>query len=426
MPLDCGSASDAGTWPRQEVTSRTPEWVKNGVRMEETTLITRTELGATILALADGHTSVQVAPGLLVGGRECSISAIESVREHASRLVKEPEYVFGMANESIRTSVHLELEGVTTFRPASRERTSTCGFSIRGRPQPPPFHGTTLTTLAVLARYRVVLAYIGDSSALFVPRRPDKLPRWLHSPHTSENLDEDARVRALGVKTAKRELQAKVTRHRYNYHVGEHSFKCGLTRTLGSFGVEALLADPEVVDITLEQGVLLLGSGGFWETIDLDTIVTACATYTTSQEICDVCMEKCRSVPSRPNCSVVCTILEEDLQNVEVTPARNISSALVRAGVGVTVTNENMRWAAPATSTTVRKEVITLRAGQETELSIKKPKEKVVEVAEVAQVTEVAIAEVGPTEVAEVSVARTAVEVQKPVDTACRVTCSVM
>ena len=162
-----------------------------------------------------------------------------------------------------------------------------------------------------------------------------------------------------------------------------------------------------------------------WRNGYCDTIVTACATYATSQEICDVCMAKCREFPSRPNCSVVCTILEEDLENVEVAPVRNISSALVRAGVGVTVTNENMRWAAPATSTHVR-EVITLRAGQETELAIRKPKENVVEVAEVAQVTEVAIANVGPTEVAEVSVARTAVEVQKPVDTACRVTCSVM
>lgn len=417
MPSDCASASDPGTWPRQEVTSRTPGWVKNGVRMEETSLVLQTERGATIVALADGHTSVQVAPGLLVGGRESSIAAIKAVREHSQRLIKEPEYVFEMANDEIRTSVNLNLEGVTTFRPANRERSSTCGFSIRGRPQPPPFHGTTLTTVSLLARYRVVLAFVGDSSALFVPRRAGAHPKWLHSPHTIENLEEDARVRALGAKTAKRELQAKVTRHRYNYHVGDHSFKCGLTRSLGSFGVEALLPDPEVVDITLEKGVLLLGSGGFWETIDLDTIVSACDSVGTAQEICDICMARCREFPTRPNCSVLCSFLDEDPLNVEVVPSRNISSALIRAGVGVSVTNENMRWAAPVTSTEIRKEAITLRATQQTEAVI----------GAASASTAPAVALVNETEVVGVAdVTDTAVEVAKAVDTTCRVTCSVM
>ena len=398
MPLDCASASDPGTWPRQEVTSRTPEWVKNGVRMEETSLVLRTGLGGTILALADGHTSVQVAPGLLVGGRESSIAAIESVREHSQRLFAEPEYVFGMANEAIRTNVHLDLEGVTTFLPASQERSSTCTFSVRGRPQPPPFHGTTLTTVSLLPRYRVVLAFVGDSTALFVPRRAGASPRWLHAAHTSESLEEDLRVRALGVNTAKREVQAGVTRHRYDYNVGDHSFRCGLTRTLGSFGVQALLPTPEVVDITLEEGVLLLGSGGFWETVDLDTIVSACASVHTAQEICDICIARCMEFSSRPNCSVVCSLLQDDPLNKEVVPLRNMSTALLHTGVGVSVKNENMRWAAPDTSTEVRKEETAVASSAAS-----------VVVTPVVDVDEV-----------------TAVEGAKPVDIVCRVPCSVM
>lgn len=316
MSIDCASASDPGTRPRQDVTSLTPKWVQNGVRMEDASTIVRTKLGAQILALADGHTSRELAPGLLVGARECANAAIEAAREYSDRLVEDAATVFGLANEAIRTQVRLDLPGVATFRPADPDqRSSKCSLKIRGRPQAPPFHGTTLTTVALFARYRVVVAFVGDSRVLFVSKRTG-LPQWLNTTHTKQNSAEDARVRAQGATTVQRSevMQAKIPvprpPHRYDYRVDEHSFKCRLTRTLGGFGVEALLPDPEVVDTTLEEGVLLVGTRGFWETIDVDAVSDACSVGRTAQEICDLCMTACRKTSTRPNCTVLCSILK--------------------------------------------------------------------------------------------------------------------
>lgn len=299
--------------------------------MEEADLVLHTDAGASILAVADGHASVSIAPGMVLGARESANVAIEAVREHACKVYSEPSSVFARANELIRENVRLDLPGVAVFQPANPERDSTCSLTMRGRPQPPPFHGTTLTTIALLSRFRAILSFVGDSQALFVPRRGP--PQWLHMPHDNSNAAEHERVTALGVKPAAREPLAKTHRHRYHYATGGgHSFKCSLTRTLGSFGVVPLLPTPEVVDLTLERGVVMLATGGFWELIDVETISRACATAATAQDICDICMAKCLERPSRGNCTVTCAILDENADVGVDGPTTNISSAANESG----------------------------------------------------------------------------------------------
>ena len=81
MPYSCASKTDAGTRLKQEVTKLTPQYVKNGYRMEDAHCIIQ-KSNMTILAVSDGHGSTKLAPGYYVGANESATAAIQTVRLH--------------------------------------------------------------------------------------------------------------------------------------------------------------------------------------------------------------------------------------------------------------------------------------------------------------------------------------------------------
>ena len=339
MPYSCASKTDAGTRLKQEVTKLTPQYVKNGYRMEDAHCIIQ-KSNMTILAVSDGHGSTKLAPGYYVGANESATAAIQTVRQYPDECAIDPELVFARANEAIRTQVSLELTGVSTFR--SSEETQPCKLWLLNRPQPAPFHGATLTMLCILPKFHVRISHVGDSLAMFIPHGGE--PVWLHEAHERSNAKEHERVTLNGAKGSQIDNRVKVNRrHQYNYLVGMHMYRSALTRSLGCFGVAQMLPLPETFELVLGKGVILVGTSGFWQCADVDVIKQVCNTATTPAEICDACMEKCVSCPYRDNATVVCALLDDQKSTATSLTSKNDNDEQTGMNDGVPVTVDHVQ-----------------------------------------------------------------------------------
>tara|TARA_B100000683_G_scaffold198194_1_gene191323 strand:+ start:5921 stop:6988 length:1068 start_codon:yes stop_codon:yes gene_type:complete len=307
--MDIGAVVDYGTKYTQTISALTPRdnVDDDGTRMEDDYDIVDLSDDAICIVCADGHGSIEIAPGCFRGGYESAAAAVDAVRRNVGQAFSDPAELFERANEAVR-NVDLSMDGHATFEKATEGGAAVLRV---GGHSASAFFGTTLTTVA-LERDAVLVSHVGDSLACFVPERGD--PVMLHDAHTVENEEEHRRVVEMGARRAKRRSSRTASRghaclqKRYVYPTGKCAYECALTRSLGHFGNPAILYTPEVAQAQLHDGFVVVATDGVWDHVGLDDIASICRSSDDMQEAAHGIMEKVKlsAARSRDNATVVC------------------------------------------------------------------------------------------------------------------------
>ncbi|KAH8273609.1 hypothetical protein KR018_004121 [Drosophila ironensis] len=162
--------------------------------------------------------------------------------------------------------------------------------------------GTT-SVCALVTRDRICIAWVGDSKALLVGKRTQL---QLVKPHKPENPEERKRIEAAGGTVLHAQGQWRV------------NGILNVARSIGDYSLEAVIAEPDFVDIPLSDAhdFVVLGTDGLWdhvpEALVIETVYEALADPATKlEEIPRMLIEAAKERDSQDNITAVVVLLKE-------------------------------------------------------------------------------------------------------------------
>lgn len=151
-------------------------------------------------------------------------------------------------------------------------------------------------------RQQLYIAWVGDSKALLVGKRTQL---QLVKPHKPESVDERRRIEMSGSTVIHAQGQWRVNGI---LNVG---------RSIGDYSLEAVIAEPDFVDVQLNDAhdFLVLGTDGLWdhvpESFIVDTVYECLAASTTKlEDIPKLLVEAAKDGDSQDNITVVLVLLK--------------------------------------------------------------------------------------------------------------------
>ncbi|XP_064537531.1 protein phosphatase 1F [Drosophila montana] len=163
--------------------------------------------------------------------------------------------------------------------------------------------GTTAVCALINSdRQQLYVAWVGDSKALLVGKRTQL---QLVKPHKPEAVDERRRIELSGGSVIHAQGQWRVNGI---LNVG---------RSIGDYSLEAVIAEPDFVDVPLTEAhdFLVLGSDGLWDHVPepfiVDTVYECLAEVTTKlDDIPKLLVEAAKERDSQDNITVVLVLLK--------------------------------------------------------------------------------------------------------------------
>ncbi|KAH8409330.1 hypothetical protein KR222_000634 [Zaprionus bogoriensis] len=153
---------------------------------------------------------------------------------------------------------------------------------------------------------QLYIAWVGDSKALLVGKRTQL---QLVKPHKPESVDERRRIELSGSTVIHAQGQWRVNGI---LNVG---------RSIGDYSLEAVIAEPDFVDVQLSEAhdFLVLGSDGLWDHVPeshiVDTVYAGLAEATTKlEDIPRQLVEAAKERDSQDNITVVLVLLKPRAQ----------------------------------------------------------------------------------------------------------------
>ena len=237
------------------MTAQTPEYVIGGKRMEDAHGWWTTH-ERTLVALADGHGSTEVADGVWLGGREAADAAIGACEvlmapQRNGNPVASAKHFLDEAFRSAHDAASAVRFGLHRAR-----LTGSVDVMHQNGQWKLARHGTTLCIVHVAPDGVATVAYTGDSMALVVPARGDGDATFAGQPHTTRNAAERRRVLRVG---------GRVDGRYFRVMDGDEPFFLQVSRAVGHKGRPAISPIPEVVEVGAGWDALILGSDGVWD-----------------------------------------------------------------------------------------------------------------------------------------------------------------
>ncbi|XP_017067886.1 protein phosphatase 1F [Drosophila eugracilis] len=161
--------------------------------------------------------------------------------------------------------------------------------------------GTT-SVCALIAKNQLYIAWVGDSKALLVGKRTQL---QLVKPHKPENPDERKRIETAGGTVLHAQGQWRV------------NGILNVARSIGDYSLEAVIAEPDFVDVQLNEAhdFLVLGTDGLWdhvpESFVIETVYESLADPTTKlDDIPKLLIEAAKERDSQDNITAVVVLLK--------------------------------------------------------------------------------------------------------------------
>ncbi|KAM8717410.1 hypothetical protein ACLKA7_004153 [Drosophila subpalustris] len=162
--------------------------------------------------------------------------------------------------------------------------------------------GTTAVCALITGEQQLYIAWVGDSKALLVGKRTQL---QLVKPHKPESPDERRRIEVSGSTVIHAQGQWRVNGI---LNVG---------RSIGDYSLEAVIAEPDFVDVQLSEAhdFLILGTDGLWdhlpESFIVDTVYACLAEATTKlDDIPKLLVDAAKDHDSQDNITVVLVLLK--------------------------------------------------------------------------------------------------------------------
>jgi len=162
--------------------------------------------------------------------------------------------------------------------------------------------GTTAVCALITGHQQLYIAWVGDSKALLVGKRTQL---QLVKPHKPESPDERHRIELSGGTVIHAQGQWRVNGI---LNVG---------RSIGDYSLEAVIAEPDFVDVQLNEAhdFLVLGTDGLWDHVPeafiVDTVYECLAEATTKlDDIPKLLVEAAKDHDSQDNITVVLVLLK--------------------------------------------------------------------------------------------------------------------
>ncbi|XP_052852280.1 protein phosphatase 1F [Drosophila gunungcola] len=161
--------------------------------------------------------------------------------------------------------------------------------------------GTT-SVCALITKNQLYIAWVGDSKALLVGKRTQL---QLVKPHKPENPDERKRIETAGGTVLHAQGQWRV------------NGILNVARSIGDYSLEAVIAEPDFVDVQLNEAhdFLVLGTDGLWdhvpESFVIETVYDSLADPTTKlDDIPKLLIEAAKERDSQDNITAVVVLLK--------------------------------------------------------------------------------------------------------------------
>lgn len=161
--------------------------------------------------------------------------------------------------------------------------------------------GTT-SVCALITKAQLCIAWVGDSKALLVGKRTQL---QLVKPHKPENPDERRRIEAAGGTVIHAQGQWRV------------NGILNVARSIGDYSLEAVIAEPDFVDVQLNEAhdFLVLGTDGLWDHVSesfvIDTVYESLGDPTTKlDDIPKLLIEAAKENDSQDNITAVVVLLK--------------------------------------------------------------------------------------------------------------------
>ena len=244
-----GTASDVGTKYVQQITSRTTKNVDaTGNRMEDAHG-NRVGFLYTRSAVADGHGSIEVAPGRFIGGYEAARLAATQFSKSKVRNEHDMRRFFQRLQLKIRRRAR---QWVTAKSRAKMAK----NFQVRlasGKSTGLNF-GTTLAAVYLrregVSRIKCVVGNVGDTEVLLVSSNES---RKLSVKHTVDNPQEVDRIKRAGGNVSGK-----------YFEVEDRAVQ--VSRSLGHLCTPVIVWNPSVGEFHVAPGdILIIASDGLWD-----------------------------------------------------------------------------------------------------------------------------------------------------------------
>ncbi|XP_016987725.1 protein phosphatase 1F [Drosophila rhopaloa] len=161
--------------------------------------------------------------------------------------------------------------------------------------------GTT-SVCALITKHQLYIAWVGDSKALLVGKRTQL---QLVKPHKPENPDERKRIETAGGTVLHAQGQWRV------------NGILNVARSIGDYSLEAVIAEPDFVDVQLNEAhdFLVLGTDGLWdhvpESFVIETVYESLADPTMKlDDIPKLLIEAAKERDSQDNITAVVVLLK--------------------------------------------------------------------------------------------------------------------
>ncbi|KAH8334509.1 protein phosphatase 1E [Drosophila kikkawai] len=161
--------------------------------------------------------------------------------------------------------------------------------------------GTT-SVCALIVKDQLCIAWVGDSKALLVGKRTQL---QLVKPHKPENPDERKRIEKAGGTVIHAQGQWRV------------NGILNVARSIGDYSLEAVIAEPDFVDVQLNEAhdFLVLGTDGLWDHVTeaqvIETVYESLADSTTKlDDIPRLLIEAAKEGDSQDNITAVVVLLK--------------------------------------------------------------------------------------------------------------------
>lgn len=282
-----------------------------------------------LVVMCDGHGSIECAPNVHKGGSESAEECVSTVVSNAMDAFSNPDILFEKCQDAVRTKVDLAHPQHSTFQMS--DATSPCLVCIRELGCSPSFHGSTCTVVAMQGN-RVLCSYVGDTSCVFYKKNATKgIP--LTEPHNCENAGEHERVISAGATRAGPRARGRPRGsssgacRRYRYPISGSAFvdECMLTRSVGHFGNDIILHEPEIVQVDLSEGVLMLATDGITDVIKDEEMAQIMNHAPSMQQACDAVARIVSERSGKDNATIACVrtplLSPQPEQIIQATPS---------------------------------------------------------------------------------------------------------
>lgn len=305
---DVGASADVGSRYAQVQNELTPDYARQGMRMEDAhAVVERCE--ALVVCVADGHNSAQIAPGLVLGGREVADAACHALAKNASNLATCASNVFADCQRSARDEVLEKLRQYTDVR----EQGGAIEWHVGGVWRTLKA-GTTLSALSVDAGMNCHLAYVGDSMCAIVTGEGNVV--MAGSAHDATNTEEARRLQAMGVK---RSRGGKGRRFVMKIGPRREAYELAVSRAIGHFSNAAVLQEPTQIEWGPEWRAIVVATDGVWDAVPASECATLVQSALSAQEVAEsiISTVKARACKTPKDNATVVVVkkIQEEVQN---------------------------------------------------------------------------------------------------------------